>query len=174
MNPDDILELLPEIDSTGPRSNISSVAQVVEAYEAASPVVRSRMLTRLVVDAFQSASPFVRRHLLERLLRPLGVLSLVAVAGGIFAKIPFRSNWQHLQVQIEDVQNVRSSDLIALVDHVQQVSVEAVTGVAHMIAASPLMASSAAAAVLGTVLVRHSRIKRPDESDDEDFPAAPT
>ena len=173
MNPNDIPELLPVIDSSRPMSDVPSVEQVVEAYEAASPVVRSRMLARLVVDAFQSASPVVRRHLLERLLRPLGVLSLVAVAGGIFAKIPLRSNWQHLQVRIEDVQNLRSSDLIALVDHVQQVSVEAVTGVAHMIAASPLMASSAAAAVLGTVLVRHSRMGRRDERDDGDFPAAP-
>lgn len=174
MNPNDIPELLPAIDSSRPMSNIPSVEQVVEAYEAASPVVRNRILARLVVDGFESASPVVRRRLLERLLRPLGVLSLVAVAGGIFAKIPLRSNWQYLQVRIEDVQNVRSSDLIALVDHVQQVSVEAVTGVALMIASSPLMASSAAAVVLGIVLVRHSRMGRPNESDDEDFPAAPT
>jgi len=173
VNPNDIPELLPATDSSRPTSNIPSVEQVVEAYEAASPVVRSQMLARLVVNAFEAASPVVRRHLLERLLRPLGVLSLVAVAGGIFAKIPLRSNWQNLQVRIEDVQNVRSSDLIALVDHVQQVSVEAVTGVALMIAASPLMASSAAAVVLGIVLVRHSRMGRPNESDDEDFPAAP-
>lgn len=116
----------------------------------------------------------MRRHVLKRLLRPLGVLSLAAVAGGVFAKIPLRSNWQHLQVQIDDVRNVRSSDLIALVDHVQQVSVETVTGVAYMIASSPLMASSVAAAILGTVLIRQSRIGRPERSDDEDGPAAPT
>ncbi len=174
MNPDDISELLPTIDPVHPMANIPGVEQVVQVYEAASPVVRNRMLVRLVVAAFESASPFVRRHLLTRLLRPLGVLSLVAVAGGIFAKIPLRSNWQQLQVQIEDVQNVQSSDLLALVDHVQQVSVETVIGVAHMIAASPLMASSAAAAVLATVLIRHSRIGRPEARDDEDFPALPT
>lgn len=165
MNPEDIPELLPVIEASSPTSSVTIVEQAVQAYEAASPVVRSRMLTQLVVAAFQAASPVVRRHLLERLLRPLGVLSLVAVAGGIFAKIPFRSNWQDMQVQIEDVQNVRPSDLIALVDRVQQVSVEAVTGVAHVIAASPMTASSAAAAVLGALLVRRSRIGRPDESD---------
>ncbi len=165
MNPEDIPELLPVIEASSPTSSVTIVEQAVQAYEAASPVVRSRMLTQLVVAAFQAASPVVRRHLLERLLRPLGVLSLVAVAGGIFAKIPFRSNWQDMQVQIEDVQNVRPSDLIALVDRVQQVSVEAVTGVAHVIAASPMTASSAAAAVLGALLVRRSRMGRPDESD---------
>lgn len=174
MNPNDIPELLPAIDSSRPRSTIPSAEQVVDAYEAASPVVRNRILAKLVVAAFESASPFVRRHVLKRLLRPLGVLSLSAVAGGVFAKIPLRSNWQHLQVQIDDVRNVKSSDLIALVDHVQQVSVETVTGVAYMIASSPLMASSVAAAILGTVLIRQSRIGRPERSDDEDRPAAPT
>jgi hypothetical protein len=146
------------------------VAQrVLEVFEAASPVARSRMLTQLVVNAFESASPVVRRHLLERLLRPLGLLSLAAVAGGIFAKIRLRGNWQDMQVQIEDVQNVNASDLIALVDHVQQVSLEAVTGVAEVIASSPWMAGSAVATVLVTVLLRHARRAAPEDLDDEDF-----
>jgi hypothetical protein len=116
------------------------------------------MLSQLVVVAFQSASPAVRRHLLERLVRPLGLLSLAAVAGGIFAKIRLRSHWQDVQVQFEDVQNVRASDLGALVDHVQQVSVEAVAGVAQVIAASPWMTGSAVAAVLVTVLMRQASL----------------
>jgi hypothetical protein len=111
---------------------------VLQAFEGASPVVRQRMLSQLVVVAFQSASPAGRRHLLERLVRPLGLLSLAAVAGGIFAKIRLRSHWQDVQVQFDDVQNVRASDLGALVDHVQQVSVEAVAGVAQVIAAFTL------------------------------------
>ena len=147
--------------------------QIVEVYEAAPQVVRTQMITQLVVNVFESASPIVRRLLLERLLRPLGVLSLVAVAGGIFAKIPFRSNWRDVRVQIEDVQNVRASDLAALVDHVQQVSVEAVAGIAQTIAASPGMAGSAAAAVLVAVLVKHRRIARANDRDDDGLPAVP-
>jgi hypothetical protein len=116
------------------------------------------MLSQLVVVAFQSASPAVRRHLLERLVRPLGLLSLAAVAGGIFAKIRLRGHWQDMQVQFDDVQNVRASDLGALVDHVQQVSVEAVAGVAQVIAASPWMTGSAVAAVLVTVLMRQASL----------------
>jgi hypothetical protein len=172
MSPDPEPELLPAV-GPGRRAPNTPVAQrVLAVFEAASPVVRSRMLTQLVVTAFESASPVVRRHLLERLLRPLGLLSLAAVAGGIFAKIRLRGNWQDMQVQIEDVQNVSPNDLIALVDHVQQVSVEAVTGVAQVIAASPWMAGSAVAAVLVTVLLRHSRVGRSESDDDRDFPAA--
>jgi hypothetical protein len=166
MNPDPTPKLLPAVDPGRHAPNVPVAQRVLAVYEAASPVVRSRMLTQLVVTAFESASPVVRRHLLERLLRPLGLLSLAAVAGGIFAKIRLRSNWQDMQVQIEDVQNVSPGDLVALVDHVQQVSVEAVTGVAQVIAASPWMAGSAVAAVLVTVLLRHSRVGRSDRDDD--------
>lgn len=175
MNSENHSELPGAMVSVRHVSNPSAAQQVLNVIEAASPVVRSRMLTRIVVNAFESASPVVRRHLLERLLRPLGLLSLAAVAGGIFAKIRLRGNWQDMQVQIEDVQNVNAQDLVALVDHVQQVSLEAVTGVAQVIAASPLMAGSAVAAVLVTVLLRHSRGVRTDGShDDEDgFPALP-
>jgi len=172
VNPEDTPKSIPDNETSRQATDFVIAEKVVEVDESASSVVRSRMLTQLVVSAFESASPLVRRHLLQRLLRPLGVLSLAAVAGGIFAKIPFRSNWRNVQVQIEDVQNVSPNDLIALVDHVQQVSVEAVTGVAQVIAASPWMAGSAVAAVLVTVLLRHSRVGRSESDDDRDFPAA--
>lgn len=168
MKPDNTLEIR-HAAALGRHARGVTVAQrVLEVFEAASPVARSRMLTQLVVHAFESASPMVRRHLLERLLRPLGLLSLAAIAGGIFAKIRLRGNWQDLQVQTEDVQNLSPGDLIALVDHVQQVSFEAVTGVAQVIAASPLMAGSAVATVLVTVLLRNARMGHRAGLDDED------
>ena len=93
-------------------------------------------------------------------MQPLGVLSLFAVAGGLFAKLRLRGGWENFSVRPEDVRNVRASDVIALVDYVQQVSVEAVDGLAQMLAASPLMAGSAAAALLVTLLVRRARARR--------------
>lgn len=116
----------------------------------------------------------MRTRLVEHLLRPLGVLSLVAVANGIFAKIRFRSEWQHLQDRAEDAQNVRASDVIALADHVQQVSVDAVNGLAQMLAASPVMAGSAAAAVLVTVLMQRSRTRRTGDDETGEFSGAPS
>lgn len=135
-----------------------------DLYESAPAALRSHMLAQLIGHVYESAPPVVRSRLLEHLLRPLGVLSLVAVANGVFAKIQFHSEWQHLQDRVDDAQNVRASDVIALADHVQQVSVEAVNGLAQMLSASPLMAGSAAAAVLVTVLMQRSRSRRAEDS----------
>ncbi len=117
-------------------------------------------IAQLVGQVYEYAPPAERKRLLEHLLRPLGVLSLVAIANGVFAKIRFRSEWPDLHVPLEEAQNVRASDIITLVDHVQQVSVHAVDGLADMLAQSPVMAGSAAAALLITVLVQRARTRR--------------
>ena len=88
------------------------------------------------------------------------MLSLVAVANGIFAKIRFRGGWPDLHVRLEDVQNVQASDIIVLVNHVQQVSVQAVNDLAGVLAASPVMMGSAAAALLMTLLLQRGRTRR--------------
>lgn len=127
----------------------------------------------LVAQVYAAAPAVERGHLLEHLLRPLGALSLVAIADGIFAKVRFRSGWQDLVVRLEDIQTVRSDHVVALVDHAQQVSVEAVDGLAQWLTASPVMASSAAAALLITLLLQRARQRhgkadpqRRAESDD--------
>lgn len=117
-------------------------------------------IAQLVGQVYEYAPPAERKRLLEHLLRPLGVLSLVAIANGVFAKIGFHSGWPDLHVPLEEAQNVQASDIITLVDHVQQVSVHAVDGLADMLAQSPVMAGSAAAALLVTVLVQRARTRR--------------
>lgn len=117
-------------------------------------------IAQLVGQVYEAAPPTLRGRLLEHLMRPLGVLSLLAVANGIFAKIRFRGGWPDLHVRLEDAQNVQASDVITLVSYVQQVSVHAVDGLADMLAASPVMMSSAAAALLMTVLVQRARTRR--------------
>ena len=114
-------------------------------------------IPELVAEVYEAATATERGRLIEQLLRPLGVLSLVAVADGIFAKIRLRSGWQDLSVRLEDLQNVRASHVKALVDHAQQVSVEAVDGLAQIITASPVMSGSAAAALLVAVLMQRAR-----------------
>ena len=114
----------------------------------------------LVAEVYAAAPDAERGRLLETLLRPLGVLSLVAVADGIFARVRFRSGWPDLHVPPQELARVRSTDVAALVDHVQQVSVETVDGLVQTITASPLLAGSAAAAVLVTLLLRRARERR--------------
>jgi len=120
---------------------------------------------QLVGQVYEAAPAADRSRMLEQLLRPLGVLALVAVADGIFAKIRFRGGWPELHVRLEDAQNVRMSDVVALVDYVQQVSAPAVDGLAQMLAVTPMMATSAAAGLLLTLLVQRARSRRPDEPE---------
>ncbi|MDP3616743.1 MAG: hypothetical protein Q8R49_02820 [Rhodoferax sp.] len=125
--------------------------------------VSETAIAQLVAQVYETAPPAVRSRLLEHLLRPLGVLSLVAIADGIFAKIRFRSGWPDLHIRFEDAKNVQASDVVALVERVQLVSVESLDGLAKMLVASPMMFSSAAAALLVTVLMQRARNRGPGD-----------
>ena len=118
-------------------------------------------IPELVAQVYEIAPPTERRHILEQLLRPLGVLSLVAVAHGVFASIRFRSGWSEMHIPLEELSRVHSSDVVALVEHAQQVSVEAVDGLAQMLLSSPQLAASAAGALLVALLVERSRRRQP-------------
>ncbi|WP_382158098.1 hypothetical protein [Hydrogenophaga sp. ANAO-22] len=135
------------------------------------PPARNGMaIPELVAEVYETALPTDRGHMLEQLLRPLGVLSLVAIADGVFAKIRFRGGWQEFHVRLEDIPNVQSADIVALVDHAQQVSVEAVDGLARLVLMSPGLSGSAAAMVLVGLLLQRSRQRRVEGARDQAGP----
>ena len=101
-------------------------------------------------------------------MKPLGVLALVAIANGIFAKIRFRSSWPDLHVPLEDAQNVQASDVITLVNYVQQVSVGAIDSLLDTLATSPVLTKSAAAALLMTVLLQRTKTRRASDQANTD------
>lgn len=131
------------------------------------------VIAQLVGQVYETAPAAEKSRLLEHLLRPLGVLALVALANGIFAKIRFRGGWPDIHVRLEDAQNVQASDVIALVDYVQQVSVQAVDGLAQVLAVTPMMTTSATAVLLVTVLVQRSRSRRADDNESNYSPVTP-
>ena len=135
------------------------VELAVALYDSAPAETRTRALTHLVTQVYAAAPMPVRRRLLEQLIRPLGLLALVSVAGGMFARIRLRESWQDLPVRLEDVQRVRPAELSALVDQVQQVGLDALDGLARVVASTPLMTASAAAAVLLAVLMRRRSLE---------------
>ncbi|QNK67203.1 hypothetical protein [Variovorax sp. PAMC26660] len=122
----------------------------------------------LVAQVYESAPAAERCHLVETLLRPLGVLSLVAIANGIFAKIRFRNAGQELNVRVDDLQNVHAADMVALVHHAQQVSVETVDSLVHLLTSSGGLAGSAAAALLIGLLVQRARSRRSTQAQADD------
>ena len=131
-------------------------------------------IAQLVGQVYETAPAAERCRMLEHLMQPLGALSLVAVANGVFAKLWFRSGWRELHIRAEDAQLVCASDVITLVDYVQQASVEAVDGLAQLLAPSPMMAGSAAAALLLTVLVQRTQTRRAGVGEVGDPPTLPT
>jgi len=131
-----------------------------------------RTVPELVADLYDAAPPVERVRLVKHLLGPLGVLSLVAVADGIFAKIRFRSGWD-LQVRLEDLQNVRAAHVMSLVDHAQQVSIEAIDGLAQLMLASPTLSGTAAAAMQVTALVNRARQRKASDDRDDETPSVP-
>ena len=139
---------------------------VLDVYDFAPASTQHHLVARLIGKVYDVAPPSERCRLLEQLLQPMGVLSLVAVANGVFAKIGARGGYPGLQVRTEDVEFVQSQDVVRLVDFVQQVSVQAVDNLAQLVAASPVLSASAVAAVLITILLKRARSRQPHHGGD--------
>ncbi len=135
-----------------------------DVYEQAPPAVQNRMLSELVGRVYATAPPVEKTRLVAHLMKPLGILSLVAVANGVFASIRFRGVSNDFPLSVDDVQRVQARDVIALASHAQQVSMEAVNGLGQLLAASPAMLSSAAALLLVQILMRQARKRRTNDA----------
>ncbi len=154
----------------------SLVFDAVAATETIDPMRGYKMnnetqVAELVGQVYRDAPAPVRGRLLEQLIKPLGILSLVAVANGVFAKISLGRGWSNLKIAPQDVQDVRVSDVVALANYVQQVSIQAIDGLAQIVATSPALTGSAAAVMLLSVLAHQSRQRPPVVGNDFDVSA---
>ncbi len=111
----------------------------------------------LLGQVYAQAPAPLRSTLLDQLLRPLGLLSLVAVAGGAFARLKSRRGWHDGPPALEHLRDISPADVVALVEHVQQVSADAVDAVLRSLATSPLLAGSVTAALLAVLFARRRR-----------------
>jgi len=127
---------------------------VDEVYESATPAMKNQMLAQLVGQVYETAPNTERKRLVEHLMKPLGILSLAVVANGIFVKIRFKGGWSDGLARMDDAQGVQVGDVIDLANFAQQVSTEAIGGLAQMLASSPVLASSVAAALLIKIVLR--------------------
>ena len=100
--------------------------------EPTEEVCLNSQIPILVGHVFAAASPGLRNRMLQRLLLPLNALSQVAVADGAFARLGLRSRGRSVEVDADDLAGVRATHVSALVDHAQQVDVEAVDGLADL------------------------------------------
>jgi hypothetical protein len=109
----------------------------------------------------QAAAP-LRSSLLDQLLRPLGLLSLVVVAGGAFARLKSRSGWHDGPPPLEHLRDITPADVVALAKHVQQVSAEVVDALLRSLATSPTLTGSATAALMAVLYARSRRRRAAD------------
>jgi hypothetical protein len=146
---------------------------VEEVYAAADPSERDDMVSLLVGQVYQAASPSERGALIKYLMQPLGALSLLSIANGVFAGIRFQGGFYNPQIRLEDLQGVRVEDVVALTHRVQQVSLHALNGLVHLLASSPTLASSVEAMVLIKILSDRAKIYHDDDSRIRSIPHFP-
>ncbi len=108
----------------------------------------------LIGQVYETAPPSLRARMLEHLMRPLGILSLMAIANGVFASIRLRHSSIEPKVGLDEVLAIQSSDVVKLAGWVQQVSAEALDGLNQLLSTSPVLTRSTATAVLLTMLIR--------------------
>jgi hypothetical protein len=143
-------EQLTPGDHLPPSPEIPIDQLLVEVYTSAAPAVQSSMLSKLVGKVYQSAAPDERGLLIRLLMQPLGILSLLAVANGVFAKLRLQGGLSGMSSRLEDVQ---VDDVVELASFAQQVSEQALHSVVQWLSASPVLVSSAAAAILVKILM---------------------
>jgi hypothetical protein len=118
---------------------------------------------QLVGEVYTAAPAADKARLLQFLLPTLGVMPLIVVANGLFARMRFRDGWSNFHVRLDDLQQVRANDVVSLVERVQQAGSQVLDGLAQTLASSPALATTAAAGILIVLLTRRAAERRIDE-----------
>ncbi len=151
---------VPFKKQTDPSKRTDAVSPIPPRYDGAVRRAGSlgvaQSIPQLIGDLYCSVGPQMRVKLLEHLMRPLGVLSLAAVANGVFAKIRFRSRRPDLKIRADDVAGVKRDDVVSLADHVQQVDEDVIDGLASLLRDWPAAHQNQAAAMLIQLLYHKS------------------
>lgn len=149
------------------------VEHVYHQYASAPPPVRVSMVSDMIGEIYVAAPPAERGYLLKQLMRPVGLLSLAAIANGVFASIRFQGGFKNLQANLEDIQAIQKNDVVALANYVQQVSTQALNELSQILMSSPTLARSAMAVVLIKILMDRAKISRGDDSRVRSIPHFP-
>jgi hypothetical protein len=122
---------------------------------------RRAMAARLVSRLYRAANEPLRADMLARLLRPLGTLSLVAVASGAFARFLPRHGGGPDQVSLDDVASYSSDQIRELAHFVHEVNPDAVQQVGRLLADNAVGFSALSASALLLLYRRWLPASRP-------------
>lgn len=112
---------------------VAQNALFFDCYDSAPQGDKDHFLALLVGRVYRDAPPVVRKRMIDHLLQPLGVLSLMAVANGAFFRVRLRPEFAGEPGGIAALQAVKSTDVVALVDFVLQVSSECVENLGSLL-----------------------------------------
>jgi hypothetical protein len=106
---------------------------------APAPLIglRSVLQADSVAELYRAAEAPMRARLLECLLRPLGALALVAVAGGVFGALRSRHGWQRLQVLEDDTLDISAEQVRELACYLHQSAPEVFAAVTDLVRRQP-------------------------------------
>lgn len=116
---------------------MSTSATLAQFATAPAVGLRSVLQADTVAELYRAAEPPLRARLLECLLRPLGALALVAVAGGVFGALRSRHGWQRLQVQEDDTQDISPEQVRELACYLNQSAPEVFAAVTDLVRRGP-------------------------------------
>lgn len=115
-----------------------------------------------VGQLYAQASLAARGRLIETLLRPIGIVALLAVSNGLFARIKAgNAAWQAFRVRDEDIDKVGTQDIVALAALALQVNDNAARDLSAVIGKAPDLAATAAGAALQPLLRTLAAAVRP-------------
>lgn len=120
--------------------------------EADHPTQPTALVPLYVSGVFREAPATFRAQLIETLMRPMGALGLVAVAGGVFAAVRQRHGWARLQVTLDDAARITADQVQELSAYLQQAAPEVFRQVAELVSSQPAVAGGLSAILLLQVL----------------------
>jgi hypothetical protein len=129
------------------------------------------LVPALVGQVYQEASAVERSRLLEQLVKPLGLLSLVAVARGIFARLMLSRRGRETTVRPEDTHDIEPADVVTLAQRAQQISMQALDNLAPVLAVLSQATGSAAARHLLAILAQDAARRMASGGNDFDVSA---
>ena len=112
------------------------------------------LLPLWVAGLYREAQAGLRAQLLERLLRPMGLLGLVAVAGGVFAALRQRHGWTSAEVTVEDTASVSADHVFQLVCYLQERTPQALGALSDLLSSQPAALATVSGALLWDLLRR--------------------
>jgi hypothetical protein len=98
----------------------------------------TRDIPELVSAVYEEAPAALRTQLLECLVRPLGPLALVGIAGGAFGHLLYRLRRDAVPISLDDASRVTAEQVLELTRYVEQCNPDALLRFGALIANRPI------------------------------------